>query len=169
MCLQTLHGYKTNIYVIRMRWLTAVCPSLADTELAGLHSIVGLRHRIYPFSSVFCHTKYISTLHKMRDCLLCKSHIPTCIVTASLSLTHWGRVVHICMPSVTEAIIGSDNGLSPGRHRVIIWTNAGISLIGPLGIRFSEILIEIHKFSFKKMHLNMLSAKWRLFCPGDEF
>ena len=28
-------------------------------------------------------------------------------------------------------IIGSDNGLSPGRCQAIIWTNAGILLIGP--------------------------------------
>ena len=40
-------------------------------------------------------------------------------------------------------IIGSDNGLSPGRRQAIIWTNAGILLIGPLGTNFSEILIEI--------------------------
>ena len=30
-------------------------------------------------------------------------------------------------------IIGSDNGLSPGRRQAIIWTNAGISLIWILG------------------------------------
>ena len=51
-------------------------------------------------------------------------------------------------------IIGSDNGLSPGRHQAIIWTNAGILLIWPKEPDFSEILIEIHIFSFKKMHLN---------------
>ena len=55
-------------------------------------------------------------------------------------------------------IIGSDNGLLPGRHQAIIWTNAGILLIGPLGTNFSEILIEIHTFPFKTMHLKMLSA-----------
>ena len=60
-------------------------------------------------------------------------------------------------------IIGSDNGLSPGRCQAIIWTNPGILLIGPLGTNFSEILIEIQTFSFKKMHLKM-SAKWRPFC-----
>ena len=38
---------------------------------------------------------------------------------------------------------GSDNGLSPGWRQAIIWTNAGILLIGPLGTNFSEILIEI--------------------------
>ena len=38
-------------------------------------------------------------------------------------LTHWGRVAHICVSKLT--IIGSDNGLSPGRRQAIIWTNAG--------------------------------------------
>ena len=63
------------------------------------------------------------------------------------SLTHWGRVTHICVSKLT--IIGSDNGLSPGRHQTIIWTNAGILLIGSLGTNFSEILIAILTFSFK--------------------
>ena len=77
-------------------------------------------------------------------------------------LTHWGRVTHICVSKLT--INGSDNGLD--RHQAIMWTNAGILLIGPLGTNFSEILIEIHAFSFKKMHLKMSSGKWRPFCLG---
>ena len=72
-------------------------------------------------------------------------------------LTHWGRVTHICVVDLT--IIGSDNGLSPGRRRAIIWTNAGILLIGPLGTNFSEILIEVQTFSLKKIRLKMWSAK----------
>ena len=80
------------------------------------------------------------------------------------ALTHWGRVTHICVGKLT--IIDSDNGLSPGRRQAIIWTNAGILLIGHLGTNFSEILIAIQTFSFKKMHLKMSSAKWRLFCLG---
>ena len=79
-------------------------------------------------------------------------------------LTHWGRTTHICVGKLTT--IGSDNGLSPGRRQAIIWTNAGILLIGPLGTNFSEILIGIQTFLFKKMHLKMSSAKWRLFCLG---
>ena len=63
-------------------------------------------------------------------------------------------------------IIVSDNGLSPGWHQAIIWTNAGILVIGPLGINFSEILIKINIFSFKKMHVKLSSAKWRLFRLG---
>ena len=50
-------------------------------------------------------------------------------------------------------MIGSDNGLSPGRRQAMIWTNAGILLIEQLGTKFSEILIGIQIFSFKKMHL----------------
>ena len=69
------------------------------------------------------------------------------------SLTHWGRLTHICVSKLT--IIGSDNGLLPERHQAIIWTNAGILLNGPLGTNFSEILIEILTFSFTKMHLKM--------------
>ena len=79
-------------------------------------------------------------------------------------LTHWGRVTHICIGSLT--IIASDNGLSPGRRQAIIWTSAGILLIGPIGTNFSEILIEIITFSFKKMRLKVSSAKWRPFCLG---
>ena len=79
-------------------------------------------------------------------------------------LTHWGRVTHICVSKLT--IIGSDNGLSPDRRQAITWTNAGLLLIGPLGTNFSEILIEILKFSFKKTRLNVSSAKRRPFCPG---
>ena len=79
-------------------------------------------------------------------------------------LTHWGRVTHICVGNLT--IIGPDNGLSPSRRQAIIWTNAGILLIGPCGINFSEILIGIQTVSFKKMHLKMSSAKWRSFGLG---
>ena len=63
-------------------------------------------------------------------------------------------------------IIGSDNGLPPGRHQAIIGTNAGILLIRPIGTNFSEILIESHIFSFNKTHLKMSPAKRRPFCLG---
>ena len=68
-------------------------------------------------------------------------------------LTHWGRLMHICVSKVTN--IGLDNGLLPGRHQAIFWTNAEILLIQTLGTNFSEILSEIHTFWFKKMHLKM--------------
>ena len=80
------------------------------------------------------------------------------------ALTHWGRVTHICVGNLT--IIGPDNGLSPGRRQAIIWTNAGILLIEPWGTNFSEILIGIQTFSFKKIHLKMSSVKLRPFCLG---
>ena len=73
-------------------------------------------------------------------------------------------MTHICVGNLT--ITGSDNGLSPDQRQAIIWTNVGILLIGPLGTNFSEVLIEIHTFSFKKIHLKMSSGKWRPFCLG---
>ena len=78
-------------------------------------------------------------------------------------LTHWGQVTHICVKKLT--IIGLDNGLSPGRRQAIIWTNAGILLIGALGTNVSEILIKICTFSLKKMLLKM-SGKRRPSCLG---
>ena len=79
-------------------------------------------------------------------------------------LTHWGWVTHKCVTKLT--IIGPDNGLSPARRQAIIWTNAEILSIGPLGTNFNEMSIEIQTFSFKKIHLNMSSGKWRPFCLG---
>ena len=81
-----------------------------------------------------------------------------------INLTQWGRVTHICVGKLT--ITGSDNGLSPGRRQAIIWTNAKILSIGPVGTNFSEIVIEIYTFSFKKMRLKISSAKWRPCCLG---
>ena len=75
------------------------------------------------------------------------------IILCFSKLTHWGQVTHICVSKLS--ILGSDNGLSPDRRQAIIWTNAGILLIWPLGTNFSEILIAINTFSFMKMHLKM--------------
>ena len=72
--------------------------------------------------------------------------------------------MHICVVNLT--IIGSDNGLSPGRRQAITWSNVGMLLIGPLGTNFSEMLIEIHTFLFQKIHSKMSSRKWRPFCLG---
>ena len=77
---------------------------------------------------------------------------------------NWVQVTHICVGNLN--IIGPDNGLSPGRRQTIIWTNAGILLVGPLGTNFSEILIEIHTFWFNKMRCKLSSEKWRPFCLG---
>ena len=60
-------------------------------------------------------------------------------------------MTHICVSKLT--ITGSDDGLSPGWRQVIIWTNTGILLIGPLRTNFSENLIEILTFWFTKMRL----------------
>ena len=73
---------------------------------------------------------------------------------------HWGRASDVGKLT----IIGSENGLAPSRRQATIWTSVGILLFGPLGTNFSEILVVIQTFLFKKMHLKMSSAKWRPLC-----
>ena len=90
----------------------------------------------------------------------CKNFVYSIIRRSALN--HWGRVTHVCISKLT--IIGSDNGLSLGRCQAIIWTSAGILLIGPLGTNLGEILIRIYTFSCKKMQLKMSSGKWQPSC-----
>ena len=66
----------------------------------------------------------------------------------NIHLTHWGRVTHRFVSKLTT--IGSDNGLSPWRRQAIIRTNAWISLLSPFGTNFSEIVLEMYTFQFKK-------------------
>ena len=56
---------------------------------------------------------------------------------------------NICYVEI-YVIVGSDNSLLPGRRQAILWINAGILLIGSLETNFSEILIEIYIFLFRK-------------------
>ena len=111
----------------------------------------------------------ISASHGANTCrMVCaQGTYPICKILANerrCRLTHWGRVTHICVGNLT--IIGSDNGLSPGWRQAITWTSVRILLIGHQGTNFSEMLIEIHTFPFKKIHLKMSSGKWQAFCLG---
>ena len=53
-------------------------------------------------------------------------------------------MTHIYASKLTA--IGSVNGLSPDQRQAIVWTNAGMLLIGPLETNFIAILSEIHTF-----------------------
>ena len=130
-------------------------------KVCCLFSIFILQSCVYPVVNTVCAIWFYLLHH-------CQWHYSVLPMTTKLlsfhSLTPWGRVTHICVSKVTS--IGSDNGLSPGRRQAIIWTNAVMLLIRPLTTKFSIILIKIHTFSFKKMHVKMSSAKWRPFCLG---
>ena len=71
-------------------------------------------------------------------------------------------MTHICISKLT--IIGSDNGLSPGRrlsHYLNQWRNiVNWTLKKKLQWNFNQN----SKFSFKKIQLKMTSVKWRPFC-----
>ena len=73
-------------------------------------------------------------------------------------------MTHICVSNLS--IIGSNNGLLPDRHQAITLTTGVNLLIEPTN--FSEILIEIQIFSFKKMHMKVSSAKWRPFASTSK-
>ena len=118
-------------------------------------------------------TEYLRQIRlKWRHCNViysCHVHCSyVCIVEinckTSPSLTHWGRVTHICVSK--QIIIGSDNGLSPARRQVIIWTDAGKLLFGPQGTNFRGISIEIYTSSFNKVPSKMSSGKCRSFWLG---
>ena len=48
-----------------------------------------------------------------------------------------------------KAISGSGNGLSPVQCHATIWTIADLLSIGLFGGNYTEMLVEIHAFSFK--------------------
>ena len=104
-------------------------------------------------------TTNFGNLHKRTPNLVAKilatkfGFVPDCVKAeytsinysdTETSLTHWDRVTPTCIVKLT--IIGPDNGLSPGQRQTIIWTNAGLLLIGPSGTNFSGILINSYIF-----------------------
>ena len=69
-------------------------------------------------------------------------------ITDCCRWTNWGGVTHICVCKLT--ISGSNIGLSPRRRQAIIWTNATILSVRPLGTYVSEILFKIQNFPWRK-------------------
>ena len=59
----------------------------------------------------------------------------------------WGRLD----VSVNWVIIGSGNGLVPGKHQVTTWTNGDFSSITLSMKHLNEISFKIQSFSFNKM------------------
>ena len=103
----------------------------------------------------FC---FILSVFTMRDLLI-----------NSLRLSE--AFIYIYIANLT--IIGSDNGMSSGQHQAIIWTNAGILLIEPLGTNFSEILVKnsyifIQENAFEKVLCIMAAIlSWPLYLQWE--
>ena len=108
-----------------------------------------LRYMYYSVCMVYMYNVYIYTYIYVCVCVYGHTHTHS---------THWGWMTQICVGNLT--IIGSDNGLSPERHQAIIWTNAGILWIWPLGTNFSKISIDILTLPLLKKHLKGSSATW---------
>ena len=153
-------AHNTSVIWVSIGWgkgLSSVSRQAITSTNADL-LYIGTKFREIWFSIQF----FFIAAKKMHLKISSAKCVPFCLRDAVL--THWGRVTHICVNKLT--IIDSDNGLSPDRRQASIWTNAGILLIEPLGANFSEILIKILTFSFKKMLFKVSSAKRRPFCLG---
>ena len=132
------------------------CRAFTESEHDGVEAVCSETPGLLQSSAVYVIRRNVQI---QGNCL------PICLLFSYQTfLAHWGRVTHICVGNLT--IIGSDNALSPDRRQAIIWTNAGILLIGPLGTNFSEILIAIQTFSLTKTRLKMSSAECCSFCLG---
>ena len=82
-------------------------------------------------------------------------------------LTHQDQVRHTCINK--QHIIGSDKGLLPVWCQAIIWTKAGLILVGSLGTNFSEINIYFHlndchsrKYTFENVIYKMSAILYHL-------
>ena len=119
--------------------------------------------RYFSLSALF---KWTPSEHLLVDTLkIITQYIYQRIINKSFAdkiSTHRGRVTHICVGKLS--IIASDNGVSPGRHQAIIWTNTRTLLNGALGTNYRENSIAILTFSFTKMRLKLSSGKWRPSC-----
>ena len=133
-------------------------PFPSDADISNTHGKMTIKRQI------LCVTmNTVAIWHMPVMWFLCKLEGHRQLFANIIILTHWGRVTHICVSELT--VIGSDNGLSPGRRQAIIWTNDGILLIRPLN-KLQWNLFGIQTFPFNKMHLKMSSAKWRPFSLG---
>ena len=101
----------------------------------------------------------------MAWCFSTRASVATVLImhpygSSSLRVKKWNQ--NRMRPSAIMHLnnIGSGNGLFPFQRHPITWTNADN------WTTFSEIIIKIQIFSFKKMYVKISSAKWLPFCSG---
>ena len=77
---------------------------------------------------------------------------------------------HFTWPMVINSLRPSDiymcQQTTTSLVQIIISTSPAVLSIGPFGINFNEMFIEIHIFSFKKMRLKLSSAKMAAILSG---
>ena len=120
----------------------------------------------------FIHCK-ILILHSLSPgCLLYCINLSSDFCVSLMTVTrHGAPQVSVLLPwqtGVTQCGLrqwtGSAIGLSLGQRQTITWTNDDLLSVATLGRNLSQIWNQIQKFSFKKLHLKMLSAKCQPFC-----
>ena len=73
-------------------------------------------------------------------------------------------MTHICISKLTT--INSDNGLSPGRHQVIIWANARWNIVNSNFRNKLQWNLKRNSYIFTKKYIEKNTLKWRPLCLG---
>ena len=100
--------------------ITCIIRGLSDATNCLWHAFVSRCCYLDPLCSFVARFGYrlnCVLIFAGRECVVRRLH---CVGQRLDYQTHWGWVTHICVTKIT--IIGSDNGLSPGRRLVIFWT-----------------------------------------------
>ena len=108
------------VVVVVVVAIAAVAVVIAPVAIATIAVAVAILLATY-YRVVEFHTRKDPLSFDMKNVTFSQTKapmVPTLYLVLTLLLNHWGRVTHICVSKLT--IIGSDNGLSPGRRQAII-------------------------------------------------
>ena len=128
----------TSLLSHYLEWRRLIVKLYAEIKFSGIGGVM-----LLPFKRI-CY----------KFCLIC------------MAMLFWPHGINsMCLPDILINV-GSGNGLSLVRHQSITCTNADLSSIRTWRTYFNEILVEILKFSFAKMHFKMSSAVSCHVCSG---
>ena len=117
-CGYTLTDFPISIRLTSLAlWQSNDCPSASKATLMNMDKYFMWIH----YERLHNHNKI---KHNKTVCIFLGIYCSIFFHRFRIRSIRWGKVTHICVIELT--IIDSDNGLSPGWHQAIIWTNAGI-------------------------------------------
>ena len=151
------------LFSIRHHMINRLNASMIDEPLwAMYHRQLSNRHLKHGTWTNQCRHKTVTTLQAkfLHEYPFIKSYV-------DLHFNASYCFLPILYKSVSKlTITDSENSLSPDQRQDITRTNAWILFIERIGTTCSEILIEIHTFSIRRIHSKMSSARWLPFCLG---
>ena len=148
-------------------WASHVCLARVPTEITfhGFRNLDWMLTNYRDKAVPRCHCAHLQKL-RTTPAPSSPNHSPEWIVTSLFALGYITKgepedklsnhiYIIVVVIGITVTVCFVDN-----------LPNLVMSAARPLGTNSSEILMKIHTCSFKKIHLKMLSGKWRPFCLG---